>query len=262
MPVSELRNLGYCVEFRVYCIMRYMNWVSQQYNVSLGLLSGKTYKPVINEAGIVRDFMPQKGFCWLAPLVAETDSPTTTRANVVVKASGVVVDPSTYTIDFRTPAITFTGAVPTGTLTVDALFWSCRVTNGYPLPDQLELMELPSVAWGIDSADGRPFAIGSSLQFRTRYLTLDLMARNNGEQSDMLDDFQKLFARTSYIDMTVTQPLTVAGDIDPQFSFDDQFISVIPQMRKPRGSLLPPKQGGSVKERYRGLVSVEMEMVS
>jgi hypothetical protein len=262
MAVSELRNLGYCVEFRVYCIMRCMNWVSPQVNVSLGLVSGTTYQPIINEAGIIRPFMPQKGFCWLAPMTNPDDSPITTAANVSVFANGVLIDPSTYTVDFRTPLITFNSSVPAGTLTLNALFWSCRVTNGYPLPAQLELMELPSIAWGIDSQDGRPYAIGTSLQFRTRYLTLDLMARNNGEQADMIEDFQRYFSRTSYIDMTTHQPLTVAGSIDPSFSFDDQFIMVIPQMRKPRGSLLPPKQGGSVKERYRGLVSVEMEMVS
>jgi hypothetical protein len=258
MAMSHLRNLGLNIEFRIFCILQQTKWTVQ-----------KDLLPLQQVAGEARTYECKgytKGFCWLKT-VTDPDAgeiPTVTRDLVVVKAGTVTIPQIKYTVDFVRNRITFIEgyAVPSGALTVSALFWVVRVVEGYPSEDDIEKVELPSIAWDIDGTAGKPFAIGTSLQFRRRFVTVDILARSRGEQMDLLDDVQRQIARIPLLNMRDGTPLLESGQINPSFSFLQQFFQVIPLSGSPTGTLLQPRQGGTEKEQFRGLVSIETEMVS
>jgi hypothetical protein len=242
---SELRSIQSSVEHRIFTILRQQNWTVQRTNWPLNRQGDST----------VTYGRPESyPFCHL-----DADGNTSLNG-FTVKVGGVTIDPSQYTIDFRNTSVTFNNPVA-GAVTVTALQYAVNVTEGYPEEEYLETHELPVVAYEMESSEGRDFDIGSSMKFRERYFTIDILGKNKGDRIDLTNDLERYIVKVYLYNMTEHQPLTSEGAINP--SFTDTLL--IGQMRfsdGPRSTLVPPAEGGSDKERYRGLVAFTLERIS
>jgi hypothetical protein len=247
---SELRNIELSVDYRIWVILRQQGWFVDLHGIPL-TASQDAEDPANTFA--TADRMP-----WVfLDEFGDVDATT-----VKVYAGGVLLNANTYAVDYLRGSITFTGAPPAGAITADVLVSAAHVVEGYPDDEWLKNNALPVVAWQNTNAAGEAFGIGTVLEDRTFFFTIDIIANNKGERSDLRSDLHHQIIRVEYYDMSGHQPLRGDGSIDVGFDPHSQFLETMKMTRKPRSETINPRVGGLDKERHRALVTFQVERVS
>lgn len=247
--VSELRNISLSIEFRIWQILRQMGWHSQKTNWPL---------VKVTEEGVAAEtYGKVNGNPW----VFINPSLMPEENNIVIKANGVVVPRNQYSIDFRKGRITF-NSPKTEPITANVLVSVVNVRKGYPDDEWLDKSDLPVVAYSIEGFSGDPIGIGTALQDRHKFITVDILARNDGELMDLSDDLARHLARIDMLNLGAHNVLTDQGGLDLQFNYADQVVETLRQGQKPVGSNIPPRVNGHAKEKWRALITLQVDRVS
>jgi hypothetical protein len=253
---SETRNMNLSMRFRLWGILRQNNWFNNYDSVDLTLLTGND--EITNEPYPANTYVysgDQKAFVF----IDQYNEPW--PSGVVVYDMGNVRNPSTYKVNYEAGRITFI-VPPSGTITADLTVFSAQVRRGYPKEHELELIDLPVVAYKCETDDGTPFMVGSATQENAYYYNIFIMASNDGEQADLTSDIRKNIRFVPYVDYSDHQPLDENNALDLEFSYADQLVSRLFIMHGINGTYLDPRPGGSDKEEYRSLVAFEVKRIS
>jgi hypothetical protein len=246
----ELRNVDRSIFYRLFAILRQNDWYYQLDDEPL--LQVKD--PNVAENTYAID--GRRPFVFL-----KEDAEVWASGVWRVREDGVPLPSGSYKVNYRDGLITFADA-HSGALTVDGWAFTVLVREGYPTDEELELIELPIIAYEIESSDSQNFDIGTALKFRDRFVTVDMMARNKGEAQDLCDDLERFLAAIPVCDLNAHQPLKEDFDVDLAFSFADQYVGRVRIVGGIHSDLLRPRQGGSDKERHRALITFNAERVS
>lgn len=251
--MSEIGNIEQSIHHRILCILRQRKWFFQKNNVVMTKVT-----PTDNIT-----YWIGKDQSW----VFLTDDGQTWDSGVTVKVAGVIANRSLFRIDHVNGRVVFTSP-PVGQVTVDLYINQCKVHKGYLDEETLEKSELPVVAWTIEGTTGEAFSIGTSDQDRTRYCTIEIAGRNHDEARDICEDIFRFINYLPFLEMSSHQPLDYQGEIDPAFNYVDQWVDtpsgkeVLRMPIKPRVTMLPPRAGGTDKEKHRALINFEVARVS
>lgn len=242
---ARTRQLQDSIEYRLSQILFQQGWVISQENLSLVAVAGEA------DTYTITSTLP-----WVFFDVAGKN---TSDANVRVYRDGAMLPNSDYEVDYRLRRIIILSPAP-GSLTADITTLACHLWRGYPTEEELELLDLPVVAFTVDDQSTQPFAIGTSLRHRIHPLQVDLLAANDTQQVDLADDIVDFLIRTGLIDTSISSPLQDNGRRNEQFDFDAAFVCWI-QVAGLRGKRVAPRQNGSEKERFRSLITADLRIV-
>jgi hypothetical protein len=183
----------------------------------------------------------------------------TSDANVRVYRDGTILANSDYQVDYRERKITILSPA-SGTLTADVLTFACNIRRGYPSEQELELIDLPIIAFECDDQSTKPFAIGTSQMHRIHPLMVDILATNDPQRIDLSDDLVDYLVRTPLLDTDSSPPLKNNGQRNDQFNFGDALVCwvLVDGLRAKR---VAPRQNGSEKEQFRSLVRADLRIV-
>lgn len=245
---SELRNVELSVDLRVWAILRQQGWCIAMTGMPLAPAADASLPPHTYAAS---DGMP---WCFL-------DTDGNVANDVTVYDGGVAIHPTDFVVDFRHGRVTLNRA-PSGPVTADVTVSAAHVVEGYPDDEWLKRNNLPVVAWTNTMFNGEAFAVGTSLEDRHFFFTIDVIANNRGECSDLLSDLSRFIVKLPLFNMTAAQPLDGDGGVDPKFDDRAQYVEDLRMARKPRGERIPPRQSGVDKERHRGVIAFQVDRVS
>lgn len=253
---SESRNVYLSVEYRIWGILRQQGWYNQFNGVTLTPLSG------IEE--LTQDPYPANTFQYqdyIRPIVFIDEFNNPSPSGLVVYVNNVPQPSGNYTVDWIDQRITFPAA-PTGTVTADMTLFDVMVREGYPEQHELQVLDLPVIAVEIINDDGRDAVLGTFLQFNNRFVNLFVMAKNRGQRMDLTNDMRRWVRFVPYIDYSWGEPLDENNALDLSFNYADALIDRMACPHGVKGDYLQPRQGGLDKERYRSLISFELERIS
>lgn len=246
---SELSNLGLSIHYRILGILRQTGWFIE--------FKDQVLTPYTSSDVPANTFWNNE----LHPWVFMDQNSLPTPNNVVVKVAGTVVPPDQYRVNYNNGTVSFNTA-PAGSVTCSFLRSAVVVLEGYPEDDILEQLELPAVAWFVARTEGKNFAIGSAAQDRTSFCSIDVLATNGSERTDLTDNLYRAIAYLPLYNLGNTQMLNDFGDVNLDFNNNTQFMGMARMSERPRASNLFPRRGGSTKEKFRGLIAFEAERVN
>ena len=241
---TPIRHLSLSVEHRICQILLERGWVLQDEDVPL-IPDGDAHRIGGEDRPIV--FLDSSGDAW--------------PSGVRVYEDGLPVDPGDYQVNYFTRRITFHRAM-SGMLTASILRFAVNITEGYPTEEELEQSDLPIVAYQIEGDDDAGgFGIGTPYVWETTDVAIDVLACNEGQRGDLTYHLRHDIRYLPLITYGDHQPRHPAGGLDPDFDRAGQFVTLAKWRRRPGSDYLPPRQGGSEKERWRSLISLEIQKV-
>lgn len=252
---SEGKNIVTSVEYRLWGILRQNGWWNTYLDSPLTQSTG------VDE--VTKIPIPDNTYFYEAnphPFVFIDPFNEVTASGFAVYDDGIPLSPSGYSIDYMNARITL-NLPPSGAVTADLNIFEVGVRSGYPDDHELELMDLPVVAFQPQTDDGEPFFIGTALQLNRRYFNIYIMAKNRGQQVDLMNDLRKFIRYIPYVDYSDHEPLNENKQLDLEFSYADQLESQMFVLGGIRGTYLEPRPGGSDKEKFRALIAFEIEKV-
>jgi len=174
---------------------------------------------------------------------------------------GVAQSPGNYVVNFKQGWLTFMGAAPASP-NMDVSYFSFHVKEGYL--DEATFLEadLPMLAVTAEGRDTKPFAIGFPNDINTYPVTVDVAAINKGQQQDMVDTLVIGMRNILLFDMTGASMFGPNGDINPNFNAAVQQSVTFSQLTHPSARILPRQRGGTDKEWFRALISLELKIVA
>ena len=248
---STTRNVSMSLQYRLWQLMYQWGWYYSDEAAPLASVSGDGVPPYSYSYSI------DNGYPWVF-WDANTKNPS--LAHITVYRNGVPVSPAIYAVDFAQGRISFKSQV-TGAISADVSHFTFHLTEGYPDKDRLEMLDLPIIAYEVEGKRGSPFAIGTVARDWSFPVTIDILAQDDGQRKDLLDSITYGLLRMPFFDMAGAWLLTPQGDINTSFNADIQRQGILRVARDPDGRMLPPRQGGSDKERWRAMVTAEFRVV-
>jgi hypothetical protein len=241
---ARTKQIQDSIEYRLCQILFQQGWVVPLENVALIATAAPNVYTIESQ------------FPWV---YFDNAGQNTSDTNVRVYRDGTILANSEYLVDYRERKITILSPV-SGDLTADVLTFACNIRRGYPTDQELELVDLPVIAFECDDQSTKPFAIGTSQRHRVHPLTVDILASNDPQRIDLSDDLVDYLIRTPLIDTDASPTLKNNGQRNDQFDFSDALVCwvVVDGLRANR---VAPRQNGSEKEQFRSLIRADLRIV-
>lgn len=248
--MTETRNVSLSTYYRIWSILRQQGW---WYHVDDCNLVPDT-RPNAPDYSYFYSDNPR-------PYVFIDEFNEVSPSGVKVYVGGIPQPSGAYSIDCVNARVIFPAA-PSGSITADLSIFNVIVREGYPEDEELMLLDLPVVAYQLETDDKNWFAIGTTVQKKSRDITISMMARNEGERQDLTDDIATNIRFVPYVDYSAAKPLNETFGLDFNFQYADQFVNPLIILGEIHGTYLRPRQGGSDKERYRTMIAFQVERIS
>lgn len=248
--MAQTLNIAHSLEYRLWQILFQAGWKVPATGVNLVPVAGAEHTYAV----------PEIRFRWV---FLDSSGKNTSNEHVKVYRNGDLVPSDQYSVDFEHGQIIFASPIA-GTLTADITYFAATVREGYPDPDELNLLtmsDLPIIAYAIEAQDARPFAIGDGRRDRWYNVTVDLLTTDKTQTKLLTDDLMDRLPHVGLLDTSAQWVLTPIGTANVAFNFDDQ-LSIYLRVDDLRSITLKPRLGGSDKERNRALVTCTIKNVS
>jgi hypothetical protein len=253
---SEQRSIELSVDYRIWAILIQNAWSIPVAGMSMAILATD---PVTSDVMPANTYQSSDGMPWCFL----NNNGDVDISSIKVYDNGQALDPSSYYIQHRNGRVVLNNS-PVGAVTADALVSAVHVVEGYPDNEWLTKHNLPAVAWFNPVTAGESFSIGTILEDRASFFTIDILANNPGELSDLMNDISRFIVKTPWIDMSEVPLFSTNGSVNPNFSVENQIIDYFrfPPKRRPRSEKIPPRIGGLEKERHRGVITLSLQHIS